>query len=77
MGRRRCEEHGTDSATATVITPVLGVEVESTGFGPVIRCLLTINPFVNFKRWLRAHFVYWGSWLLLAVVAGVVTALGS
>ena len=77
MVRRRREEHGTESASATVITPVLGAEVETTGFGPAIRYLLTINPFVNFTRWLRAHFIYWGSWLLLAVVAGVVTALAS
>jgi hypothetical protein len=75
--RRRCEEHGTESATATVIAPVLGVEVETTGFGPVSRYLLTINPLVNFKRWLRAHFIYWGSWLPLAVVVGVMTALTS
>ena len=43
---------------------------------PSVRAyLLTINPLVNFDRWLLANFLYWASLFIGAIVAFVVAAL--
>jgi hypothetical protein len=60
-----------ESATAAVMTLEPVVHRPSS----VRAYLLTINPLVNFDRWLLANFLYWASLFIGAIVAFVVAAL--
>ena len=68
--------HAMESAALTVTpestaepTAVLGEPTALHAF------LLTINPFVNFRRWVLAHLVYWCAFLVVVLVVRLVLFL--
>lgn len=65
-----------ESATVTV-TPALTAEPAAVLGEPtaLYAFLLTINPFVSFRRWVLAHLVYWGAFLVVALMVRLVLFL--
>jgi hypothetical protein len=66
-----------ESATLTLTPDTSIVADHVAAYGPVGPYLLTINPFVNFKRWALAQLAYWAMcWTIvaLAMVPGFLAA---